>query len=158
MSVEKIIRQLDLQPHPEGGWYRRNFTSPTTLSTSQGERPSLTSIFYLLDENHLSRWHVIRSTELWHFYKGARLELITYQPDTRLLQKSILGNDLDAGQILQVIVPGKTWQCARSLGAFSLMGCTVTPGFDFRDFQFVWDLPDHALHFQGAMAALRHYL
>lgn len=158
MSAEKIIHQLDLQPHPEGGWYRRTFTSPAMLSTPQGERPTLTSIFYLLAESHLSRWHVIQSTELWHFYKGAPLELIIYQPDTRLLQKSILGNDLDAGQTLQVIVPGKTWQCARGLGSFSLMGCTVTPGFDFRDFQFVRDLPDHAPHFQGEMAALRHYL
>jgi predicted cupin superfamily sugar epimerase len=124
----------------------------------QGKRPTLTSIFYLLAENQLSRWHMIQSTELWHFYKGAPLELITYQTDTRLLQKSILGNNLDAGQNLQSIVSGKTWQCARSLGAYSLMGCTVTPGFDFRDFQFVRDLPDHVLHFEGAMAGLRHYL
>ncbi|MDA8154369.1 MULTISPECIES: cupin domain-containing protein [Acidithiobacillus] len=158
MDPQQLIRQLDLQPHPEGGWYRRTFTSPAMLSTPHGNRPTLTCIFYLLDENHLSRWHMIQSPELWHFYKGAPLELITYQPDTPLLQKCILGNELDAGQILQAIVPGKTWQCARSLGAFSLMGCTVTPGFDFRDFQFVRDLPDHALHFQGAMAGLRHFL
>lgn len=128
------------------------------LSTPHGNRPTLTSIFYLLAKNHLSRWHMIQSTELWHFHKGAPLELITYQADNRLLQKTILGNDLDAGQNLQAIVPAQTWQCARSLGAFSLMGCTVTPGFDFRDFQFVRDLPDHDLHFQGEMAVLRDYL
>ncbi|WP_075322293.1 cupin domain-containing protein [Acidithiobacillus albertensis] len=158
MSTQKIIHQLDLQPHPEGGWYRRNFTSPEMVSTPRGDRPTLTSIFYLLAENQLSRWHMIPSTELWHLYKGAPLELIIYHTETHHLQKHILGNDLDAGQILQAIVPGKAWQCARSLGAFSLMGCIVTPGFDFRDFQFVRDLPGHVLHFEGEMAALRHYL
>ncbi|MBU2761238.1 cupin domain-containing protein [Acidithiobacillus sulfurivorans] len=75
MSAQKIIHQLDLQPHPEGGWYRRTSTSPAMLSTLQGHRPTLTSIFYLLAKNHLSRWHVIQSTELWHFYKGAPLEM-----------------------------------------------------------------------------------
>ncbi|MDR7926878.1 cupin domain-containing protein [Acidithiobacillus thiooxidans] len=158
MSTQKIIHQLDLQPHPEGGWYRRNFTSPEMIPTPQGDRPTLTSIYYMLAENQLSRWHVIPSTELWHFYKGAPLELFIYHTETRHLQKHILGNKLEAGQNLQVIVPGKAWQCARSIGDFSLMGCTVTPGFDFKDFQFVLDIPDHTQHFHGEMTGLRHYL
>ncbi len=78
--------------------------------------------------------------------------------NTPSAETHILGNDLEDGQNLQAIVPGKAWQCACSLGAFSLIGCIVTPGFDFRDFQFVRDLPGHALHFEGEMAALRDYL
>ncbi|WP_077273153.1 cupin domain-containing protein [Acidithiobacillus thiooxidans] len=100
------MHQLDLQPHPEEDWYRRNFTSPEMVGTPRGARPTLTGIYYLLAENQLSRWHMIPSTELWHFYKGAPLELIIYHTETRHLQKHILGNNLEAGQNLQVIVPG----------------------------------------------------
>ncbi|WP_172437607.1 cupin domain-containing protein [Acidithiobacillus marinus] len=152
---KSIIQHLNLTTHPEGGWYRRLFCADSQISTPRGMRPTRTSIYYLLEHGQQSCWHVILSTEIWHFYAGGPLELVTYNPVTQQVQQRVLGDDREAGQLRRAVVPGKVWQCARSLGPYALLVCDVAPGFDFADFQFVRDIPDAQRHFQGEMAALQ---
>lgn len=92
----------------------------------------------------MSRWHVVQADELWHFYAGAPLELVAYTPTTRVVERHVLGH--------VAIIPAGVWQAARSLGEYTLVGCTVGPGFEFADFQFVSELPSHADHFKGDLA------
>jgi predicted cupin superfamily sugar epimerase len=134
----ELISRLGLQPHPEGGWYREIYRSPTRVATARGPRSALTTIYYLLEQNQLSRWHVVQADELWHFYAGSPLELLEYAPTTRKLTRHVLGHVGEGA--------------ARSLGEYSLVGCTVGPGFEFADFQFISDLPSHADHFKGDLA------
>jgi uncharacterized protein len=142
----ELIGRLALQPHPEGGWYREIYRSPTRVETARGSRSALTTIHYLLERNQLSRWHVVQADELWHFYAGAPLELLEYDPASRKFSR----HELSAASV--GIIPAGVWQAARSLGDYSLVGCTVGPGFEFADFQFICDLPSHADHFQGDLA------
>lgn len=146
--MKTLIASLQLQPHPEGGWYREIFRSPTSLDTSRGKRAALTTIYYLLGEGQISRWHVVESDEIWHFYAGTMLELFAYDPQTRKLTTYRLG-DLQSGEQSVAIIPAGVWQAARVVSGHALMGCTVAPGFEFNDFRFVADLPDHAAHFTG---------
>jgi hypothetical protein len=124
MTAAEVIALLGLEPHPEGGWYRRTFAD-----VSPGGRAHSTLIYYLLEAGDRSAWHRIDSAEVWHWYAGAPLEL-------RLeASASILGNDLTAGQRPQGVVPPHGWQSARSLGDWTLVGCTVAPGFEFAHFE-----------------------
>jgi len=164
MRARQLIERLSLQPHPEGGWYRECYRSASGVETARGARAALTTIYYLLERGQLSRWHVVAADEVWHYYGGAPLELFAYDPAMRKLVRRVLASpgDRDAaaqgeGEPVAVIERG-TWQAARSLGDFSLLGCTVGPGFEFADFQFVAALDDHAAHFTGAMSALRNLL
>jgi uncharacterized protein len=138
-----LVAKLALQPHPEGGWYREIYRSPTRVQTARGSRSAITTIYYLLERHQLSRWHVVQADELWHFYGGAPLELLEYDPATRTLARHELSETSVA------VIPTGVWQAARSLGEYSLVGCTVGPGFEFADFQFTSDLPSHADHFRG---------
>lgn len=146
--MKTLIDTLQLQPHPEGGWYREIFRSPTVLDTARGKRAALTTIFYLLGEGQISRWHVVESDEIWHFYAGMTLELFAYDPQTRKLTTYLLGHHESGGQSV-AIIPAGVWQAARVVSGHALMGCTVAPGFEFNDFRFVADLPDHAGYFTG---------
>jgi predicted cupin superfamily sugar epimerase len=112
----------------------------------------VTSIHYLLEAHQLSRWHVVQADEIWHFEAGAPLELLAYSPAARTLARHTLGR-LEEGQAPVAVIAAGVWQAARSLGTHTLMGCTVGPGFDFADFQFVSALAQHAGHFQGELAA-----
>ncbi|MDD2775921.1 MAG: cupin domain-containing protein [Gallionella sp.] len=150
--MNALITALQLQPHPEGGWYREIFRSPTSLDTPRGKRAALTTIFYLLGAGQISRWHVVESDEIWHFYAGTTLELFAYDPQTRSLTTYLLG-DLQSGGQPVAIIPAGVWQAARVQSGHALMGCTVAPGFEFSDFRFVADLPDYAGYFTGELEA-----
>jgi uncharacterized protein len=130
MQATDIITALGMAPHPEGGWYVQTFRD-----APQGGRGYSTAIYYLLEAGQRSHWHrVIDAAEVWHFYDGAPLEL-RLSPDGRACATQILGLDLAGGQRPQVIVPANHWQAARSLGAWTLVGCTVAPGFEFASFE-----------------------
>lgn len=144
--MNPLISELQLQPHPEGGWYRELYRSPTQLDTPRGPRCAVTTIHYLLEAGQLSRWHVVTSDEIWHFYAGTVLELLAYDPVTRKLQRHLLSDPAQGGQSVAVIAAG-VWQAARVVSGYALLGCTVAPGFEFSDFEFVADLPEHRPHF-----------
>ena len=128
MIPAEIIALLDLKPHPEGGHYRETFRDPRTVEG----RSVGTAIYFLLSAGERSHWHAVDSAELWHFYDGAPLELQI--ADAGGLRTVVLGPDLTAGQRPQAVVPTGAWQAAASLGDWTLVGCTVAPGFEFEGF------------------------
>jgi len=121
---------LRLAPHPEGGHFRETFRD--TVLTAHG-RAASTAIYFLLRAGEATRWHRIDAAELWHWYGGASVELSLAEDGA--LATIRLGPALDTGERPQAVVPAGTWQRAVSLGAFSLMGCTVAPGFEFAHFE-----------------------
>ena len=130
LSAADIIRLLDLAPHPEGGHFRETFRDVTTDAVG---RSASTAIYFLLSAGDVSRWHRIDAAETWHWYAGAPLELnIADVTGRRSLR---LGVDLAAGERPQAVVPAGAWQQAASLGAWTLVGCAVAPGFRFEDFE-----------------------
>ncbi len=142
---EYLITTLGLIPHPEGGHYGELYRSAATVlpADGRGQRPSLTTIYFLLTGAAVSRWHQVQSDEVWHFYEGAPLDLWMASPDWGQVGRHRLGS-LDGAQRPAWTVPAGWWQAARSTGAYSLVGCTVGPGFDFRDFVLAADQPDAA--------------
>lgn len=129
--------RLDLAPHPEGGWFRRTWTSPNVVQTSNGPRPAATSIHYLLLPEERSAWHVVTSDELWMWHGPGRLELSLGGDGAEpgLATSVVLGQ----GEAAQVLVPAGVWQAARPLDDEEvLVSCFVSPGFDFAD----WRLAD----------------
>ena len=129
--AREVIQALGLQPHPEGGWFRETFRD----ASGEGGRAASTAIFYLLEAGQVSAWHrVTNAVEVWHHYAGGPLQLSLAAPgDPASIQ--VLGPDIFAGQTPQVIVPKNWWQSARPLGAWTLVGCTVSPGFEFASFE-----------------------
>ena len=127
--VTALIERLALQRHPEGGWYRETWRA----DAAPGERASGTAIHYLLEAGQRSHWHKVDAVEVWHYYAGAPLRLSI--SDGRTVDEHMLGADLDAGQRPQVVVPTQAWQAAVSTGEWTLVGCTVSPGFDFSAFE-----------------------
>jgi len=150
MQARDIIRKLCLVSHPEGGWYREVHRSPIQVGAPKGKRAALTTIYYLLERSQISRWHVVDADEVWHFYRGAPLELLVYDPGSETFTRNVLDTSLDAAEPVAVVGNG-VWQAARSLGDYSLAGCSVGPGFDFADFRFVSTLPDHERHFARSL-------
>jgi predicted cupin superfamily sugar epimerase len=151
------IHRLDLKPHPEGGWYREMHRSSLQVKTSHASRSALTSIYYLLLRGEYSRWHTVEADEIWHFYAGAPLELFAYDPTARTFVRRVLappGSETEPAAVIRAGI----WQAARSLGDYSLVGCSVGPGFEFADFRLVSALPDHASHFTEAMREMRGLL
>ncbi|GAB4525751.1 MAG: cupin domain-containing protein [Roseibium sp.] len=130
MSADEVVALLTMQPHPEGGYFVETFRDEETDGSG---RAASTLIYFLLPEGVLSRWHRVDAVETWHWYAGAPLEL-SVSTDGRETQVLTLGNDLLTGQRPQGIVPRDAWQQARSLGAWTLVGCTVAPGFEFEGF------------------------
>jgi predicted cupin superfamily sugar epimerase len=126
LSAADVIRLLRLQPHPEGGHFRETFRD----SRSEGGRAHSTAIYYLLARGERSHWHRIDAAEVWHWYAGAPLELVIAEPGQQAVARR-LGCDLAAGEAPQAVVPAHAWQAARSLGDWTLLGCTVAPGFVF---------------------------
>ena len=157
MTARALIDRLQLKPHPEGGWFREIHRAAETVTTGRGTRSALTTIYYLLERGQLSRWHVVQSDEIWHFYAGAPLELIVYDPVSRRCAPRVLDVPAREHEPVGVVRAGE-WQAARSLGDYSLVGCNVGPGFEFADFQFVSALPGHADHFTGDLARFRTLL
>ena len=143
--VAELIRDLDLAPHPEGGFYREIWRGRLGVEPADGRgaRAALTSIYFLLPEGAISRWHRVTSDEIWHHYEGAPLELLVMPPDEIRLERHRLG-PLGSDQAPVRCVPAGWWQAARSLGAYTLVGCTVDPGFEFADFELLRSRPDLA--------------
>lgn len=129
-TAEEIIRHLDLKPHPEGGFYRETWRE----QRADGGRASGTAIYFLLPGGVENRWHRVDAAEIWHFYAGAPLELSIELADGSVT-KRVLGTALFDGEEPQLEVPAGAWQRARSLGPWTLVGCTVSPGFLFEKFE-----------------------
>jgi uncharacterized protein len=136
--VDELIRELGLSPHPEGGHYREIWRGRQRVEPADGRgaRDALTSIYFLLPAGAISRWHRVRSDEVWHHYEGAPLELLLVPADEHRLERHRLG-PLGAGQEPVRCAPAGWWQAARSLGDYTLVGCTVGPGFEFSDFEIL---------------------
>jgi hypothetical protein len=132
MTPDEIIARLGLRPHPEGGHYAETFRD--TAMTGHAGRAASTAIYFLLRAGEVSRWHTVDAAEVWHFYAGEALE-ISIQPSGGPRTVHILGLDLAAGARSQIVVPAQAWQMARPLGAWTLVGCTVAPGFEFAGFR-----------------------
>lgn len=136
MTAEEIKTFLQLQAHPvEGGYFRRTYTSRSSVELERGTRAMGTAIYYLLEPGTFSEMHVLASDELFHFYLGDPVEMLQLWPDGST-QIVILGPDLAAGQHVQHLVPAGVWQGTRLIGdgKVALLGCSVTPGFDFADY------------------------
>jgi hypothetical protein len=139
MTADEIIAKLHLAPHPEGGHYRQ-----TWIDEDSAGRPSGTCIYFLLAEGEASHWHKVDATEIWHFHAGAPLVLSLAETDTGPATNHVLGPDLAGGARPQIIVPKDHWQAARSTGAWTLVSCTVSPGFRFDGFTLAapgFDIP-----------------
>jgi predicted cupin superfamily sugar epimerase len=124
-----IIRTLDLKPHPEGGHYRETFRDSRLI----GGRAVSTAILFLLARGERSHWHRIDAVEIWHYHAGAPLKLAIVDGVSEQIIR--LGGNISGDEIPQVTVPARAWQAAESLGDWSLVGCTVAPGFMFEGFE-----------------------
>lgn len=131
LTAAEIIDQLGMRPHPEGGWYVETFRDEARAGT----RATSTAIYFLLEEGQSSAWHRVRdAVEVWHFHAGAPLELLVHEEGGPVATIR-LGIHLAVGERPQAVVPANAWQAARSLGAWTLVGCTVAPGFEFSSFE-----------------------
>ncbi len=128
-EADEIIAQLDLAPHPEGGYFRETFRD----APGNGRALS-TAILYLLKAGDVSHWHRVDASEVWHWYAGAALEL-SQSDGATLARVQLLGNIFADGAYPQILVPANIWQSARSTGNWTLVGCTVAPGFEFHGFE-----------------------
>lgn len=133
-DADRIIDRLRLAPHPEGGWYRQ-----TWIAEGQQGRPSGTSILFLLKAGERSHWHRVDAVEIWHFHAGSPLLLEMAATDAGPVQSVRLGPDILAGDAPQGIVPAGWWQAARAVADWTLVGCTVSPGFRFEGFDLAAD-------------------
>jgi predicted cupin superfamily sugar epimerase len=131
LSAADIIRLLALKPHPEGGHFRETFRDTHTI----GGRAASTAIYFLLARGERSHWHRVDAVEAWHYHAGAPLLLEIATSDTGPIDAFTLGHDLASGERPQAIVPAQAWQAAQSRGDWTLVGCTVSPGFDFAGFE-----------------------
>lgn len=137
-TASEFVSQLQLQPHHEGGWYKEIYRSPNTIDANGKARSVLTGIYFLLEENKMSRWHAVDADEVWHFYGGDALELFVASPDFSEV-KTIRLDEISNGAAPVYVVPKGWWQAARSTGRFTLVGCNVAPGFEFAGFRFATD-------------------
>ena len=131
MRAADIIRLLDLKPHPEGGHYCQTFRD----AAPSGSRPASTAIYFLLARGERSHWHRVDAVEVWHHYAGAPLMLSVAATEAGPVTRLRLGSDLGSGERPQAVVPTGHWQAAESLGDWTLVGCTVAPGFEFAGFE-----------------------
>ncbi len=131
MDAQTIIDNLALEPHPEGGFFRRTFATDAPAASA---RPAMSAIYFLLRAGEISRWHRIDAVEMWHFYAGSPLH-VELADESGTITAHGLGVDFAAGQRPQIVVPPKVWQRARSLGDFTLVGCTVAPAFVWEFFE-----------------------
>jgi predicted cupin superfamily sugar epimerase len=133
VDADEVIRTLRLEAHPEGGWYAETWREPAPAN----ERPASTAIYFLLRAGEGSRWHRVDATEVWHHYAGAALELRIAADGSA--ESVRLGPGLARGERPQAVVPAGSWQSARSLGEWTLVGCTVAPAFSFEGFELAPD-------------------
>lgn len=129
-GASKLIRELALQPHPEGGWYRETWRAEARA----GERASATAILFLLEDGQRSHWHKVDATELWLFHAGCPLRLLTAPGDEGPVRESRLGPDVAAGELPQLRIEPHNWQSAEADRGWALVSCVVSPGFEFGGF------------------------
>jgi hypothetical protein len=134
LAAADVIRLLDLKPHPEGGHFRETFRDAPPLHAPGAGRAASTAIYFLLAHGERSHWHRVDAVEVWHWHAGAPLALEISQSAGRI-ERVTLGGDLASAERPQAIVPAHAWQAAQSLGAWTLCGCTVAPGFEFSGFE-----------------------
>lgn len=142
LLAHHLIQQYNLQPHPEGGWYKQTYKSKEIVSGSalpkrfKGDRVYSTAIYFLLEQGNFSAFHKIKSDECWHFYSGDPLNVYVIGQDGEL-KITTLGSNFDEGQTFQYIVPANCWFASRPApgSSYCFVGCTVAPGFEFEDFE-----------------------
>jgi predicted cupin superfamily sugar epimerase len=151
-----LIRTLTLRPHPEGGHFAEVFKSPHLVHTLEGDDPraAVTTIYFLLVEGERSRWHQVASDEVWHYYEGDPLELV-WEEQVEIRRVKL--GPVAMGREPVAIVPAGSWQAARSLGAYTLVGCTVAPGFEFADFVLLGDVPAEAARLRALYPELTEF-
>jgi uncharacterized protein len=132
LTAAQVIRLLELKPHPEGGHFRETFRDARKV---EGARSASTAIYFLLAAGQRAHWHRVDAAEAWHWYAGAPLALDIAAGDCGPIERIMLGADLMAGERPQAVVPARAWQAAESRGAWSVVGCTVAPGFEFAGFE-----------------------
>jgi len=136
MQAQKWINQLELVPHPEGGYYKSTYKSDILVEREQGKRALYTSIYFLLRSEDISHFHRLQSDELWYFHAGSSLTIHMITPEGEYQEVS-LGLDIEKGEVPQFVVPKHTifGSSVKDANTFSLVGCMVSPGFDFLDFE-----------------------
>jgi predicted cupin superfamily sugar epimerase len=135
VDAKYLVEKFNLLPHPEGGFYGETFRSDLEINS---DRIASTAIYFLITPGNVSRFHRIKSDEVWHFYLGGPMSVVEISPDSEgMYKETILGQDIINGEIQQLVVKRDTWfGCFPAEGtSFSFVGCTVAPGFDFRDFE-----------------------
>ena len=136
LTWQEVVQLLDLAPHPEGGYFRETFRD---VHADDAGRARSTAIYFLLPQGIVSRWHRVDAAEAWHWYRGAPLRLSETNgetaPEVAAAAHVVLGADLAAGERPQHVIAANVWQQAQSLGAWTLVGCTVAPGFQFEGFE-----------------------
>jgi len=132
-------------PHPEGGYFSEVYRSTARVQPADGrtDRAALTTIYFLLVSGEVSRWHRVASDEVWHYYEGDALELWSADADFNAVTRHVVGRVDDGLRPVHVITPGQ-WQAARTTASYTLVGCTVGPGFDFSDFEMLDQTADAA--------------
>ncbi|WP_298758348.1 cupin domain-containing protein [uncultured Psychroserpens sp.] len=141
-KIQQIIKQLELQPHPEGGYFKETYRSSGEIKNDSlgdnynGQRNYSTCIYFLLTSDNFSALHRIKQDEIWHFYDGSPIRLHVIS-ESGIHTEHLIGNDLNKGEVPQYIVPSGCWFAAEVIdkNAYSLVGCTVSPGFSFEDFE-----------------------
>jgi len=138
-----LIDSLGLKLHPEGGYYREVYSSPISVDTGDGRKEisALTTIYFLLPGGECSRFHRLKSDEVWHYYEGDELELFLVDREDYVLRRRLVGPVVPDRKPVTVI-PAGSWQAARCTGNYVLAGCSVGPGFRFEDFEMLSDNPD----------------
>ncbi len=148
--AEDLIRDLRLQPHPEGGHFAEVFRSPRRVravdasGAAGADRAGLTTILFLLGEGEVSRWHRLDADEMWHFYEGEPIDLILLDGAARILTRTRVG-PVAPGSAPVHVVPADSWVAARPSGAYALVGCTMGPGYEPEGFTLMSDAPDVAM-------------
>lgn len=137
MTRPPLAEELDLEPHPEGGWYRQTWVSPVEVALPDGRvRPTATLIYFLLPAGESSAWHRVSSDEIWLAHEGAVvIELGGFDAEPGRGEAYVVGLDLDAGELPQLLVPAGAWQRTRPAEHDALVSCLVSPGFVFEDFE-----------------------
>lgn len=135
MTADEIIKKLDLKPHPEGGFFRETYRSPTVIPGSEPSRVFSTGIYYMLVPGAVSKMHRLAADEMFHFYLGDPVTWVLLSPDGKA-QRVVLGKGMEKGEQLQLVIPSGTWfgGYLNEGGSYALMGTTVAPGFEFEDF------------------------
>lgn len=136
--IQELIDLIGLVEHPEGGYFKETYRSPLIINSPHvnAQRSAVTDIYFMLVKGQFSRFHQVKHDEIWNFYEGAPLLLYDYDPDTQHLRSFKLGS-LPGCDGFKTVIQANHWQAAESLGEYTLVGCTVAPGFDFHDFRLL---------------------